>query len=387
MSARSFVESEQKLHDDAVAQTGLDDFGDADYLDGLRRVLDAYDNDAAFSESGRQTAYFSLVDILAKRLRTEKLLHERPEIGEIEIKRPIVITGLVRTGSTALHHLMGHDPERQAVEYWLGCHPQPRPPRDTWESREQYQGCVAELEAMYSMDPSLRQIHVMMADGPEECRHFLAQNFRDDFFQVTSTVPSYNDWYEATDMTSTYRRHKQLLQLIGSTEAEKQWILKYPVHMKNLETLLNIYPDARIIWTHRDPSKVLSSYISLVASFRGIFEDNVDRDEVAREQIEIWAGAAGRATELRKNYDAVQFYDLHFRDFVEDPVGAVAKIHAYFKQPFNDRSRNALEAWVESNPKGKHGAHDHSMDRVRLSREAVLERFSNYMNALGVEAE
>lgn len=382
-----FVGSETALHEAAMSQVGYDDFGDPGYREALGHVLEAYEHEARFSDEGRLRAYYAIGDLLAKRLASEKLMNAMPDLDAIEIRRPIIITGLVRTGSTALHHLLGHDPERQVIEYWLGCHPRPRPPRKEWESIAEYQRCAAEIEFMYESDPSLKKIHLMMADGAEECRHFLAQSFTDDFIQVNATVPGYNQWYEGRDLTSSYARHRRLLQLVGSPSPEKQWILKYPVHMKNLDVVLKTYPDACVIWTHRDPSQVMSSYISLVASFRGLFEDNVDRDAVGREQLEIWARGADRAVQTRASMDDSQFYDLHFQDFVSDPVASAAKMYEHFGLPFSDVSRTALQTWESSNPKGKHGKHAHSMEDVGLTRGEVLERFSNYMSAVGIEAE
>jgi len=152
----------------------------------------------------------------------------------------------------------------------------------------------------------------MKADLAEECRHLLAQSFTDDYFEVNTTLPSYVRWYEKTRHPASYQRHRALVKLIGSTSPEKRWILKYPVHMKHLADLLEVYPDACVMWTHRDPSKVLASYIDLIAGFRALFERDIDRAAIAREQVEAWASGAERAIEVRKQHDASQFLDLHF---------------------------------------------------------------------------
>jgi hypothetical protein len=291
-SPERFALAEAALHERAVAAVGHEDFGDSSYLEGLRVLLEAYDHEAKLSPVGRHLAYQGILDILTTRLRVQSRFAENPWVLETKIDRPLVICGLVRTGSTALHHLVGRDPGIQVLAYWLACHPQPCPPRETWEDHPDFQAAATELEGMYAVDPSLKAIHFMEADGPEECRHFLSQNFTDDGFEVNATVPSYVQWYEAKYLKDTYLRHRDLLKLVGSTRPDRRWVLKYPVHLKHLRALLEVYPDACIVWTHRDPTQVLSSYVSLVASFRALFEEEIDRNAIAREQLEVWARAS-----------------------------------------------------------------------------------------------
>jgi len=383
----SFTESKAALQRAAVARAGSDDFGDSYYEEGLEVVLDAYDHEARFSEVGRRIAYHGIVDILAKRLRSEQLLKQNPGVRETAIRRPIIITGLVRTGSTALHHLIGQDPAIQVIEYWLGNFPQPRPPRAEWDTHPDYQTCAKELELMYAADPELRKIHWMIPDGAEECRHFLAQSFTDDFFEVNATVPSYIRWYEGRHMTEAYERHRRLLQLVGSTSPERPWVLKYPVHMKHLAALFAVYPDACIVQTHRDPSQVLSSYISLVAGFRGIYEQDINREAIAREQLAVWANGIERGLAVRQQRDPAQFYDLHFRSFRADPVGSVRRIYEHFGLPFSEESERRLTAWTQQNPEGSTGQHEHSMSGIGLTRDAILDRFTRYMEYFDITPE
>lgn len=386
VSKLGFLESEQALHDAAIEAVGFDDFGDPSYREGLRILLDAYDREAKFKPLGRKLARDAILDILMKRLRAEKMWQDDPSVLDHAIRRPIVILGLVRTGSTALHYLMGQDPGLQVLEYWLASHPQPRPPRDRWQSHPDFQYSVAELDAMYAADPSLRAIHFMMADGPEECRHLLAQNFTDDAFEVNATVPSFSEWYQGADLTETYLRHQRLIQLIGSTDTERRWLLKYPVHMRNLGTLLDVYPDACIIQTHRDPAKVFLSYCSLMAGFRAIYEDDIDPKAMTERQLELWAAGAESAIECRRQRDPAQFYDLHFKDFVEDPIGSVKRIYAHFGQELSPEGEQRLAAWQRDNPQHKHGRHEYS-DDMGISQKRILDRFAAYMDHFQMKPE
>ena len=167
----------------------------------------------------------------------------------------------------------------------------------------------------------------------------------------------------------------------------KRWILKYPVHMKNLEALLEIYPDACVVQTHRDPTQVMSSYVSLVANFRAIYEPEIDREAIASEVLEVWAAGAEEAIRVRRGRDPAQFHDLYFRDFMADPVAAVKRIYAQFDLELSPAGERALSGHVDANPRDRHGEHRHSIQQVPIARDAILDRFGAYMNHFGIEPE
>jgi hypothetical protein len=383
-----FRDAEQALHHEAMAAVGSDDFGDPSYLEGLRVVLDAYDREAKFHPVGRQAARTNLLQLLKTRLRSQRLLKQHAATLSPAIRRPIIILGLVRTGSTALHHLLGQDPDTQTLEYWLAAHPQPRPPRAGWEQLADFQESAAEIEGMYAFDPSLRGIHLMAADLAEECRHLLAQSFADDSFEVNATVPSYTQWYENGHHAAAYGRHRELLRLIGSTAApDRRWILKYPVHMKHLRALLDVYPDACIVQTHRDPSRVLSSYVNLIAGFRAIFEPDIDRAAIAREQLEVWAAGAERAIAVRRAHDPAQFFDLYFSDFVADPIGSINRIYECFGLVLGAEAERRIRHWQASTAEGRLGTPRDALESAGISREAILDRFAAYMRHFDLRAE
>jgi hypothetical protein len=384
-----FAESEDDLHEEAARIAGWDDFGQPSYLEGLRVLLRAYDREARFNAYGRAAARQTVLDTLVKRLLAEKQWSKSPEVLQREIRAPIVICGLIRTGSTALHHLMGQDPDLRPLPYWLARQPQPCPPREQWETHPDFRAARDEIDAMYAADPSLRSVHFMTPGGPEECRHLLMQEFTDDGFEVNDHVPSYSDWYQQADMLMTYQRHRDLLKLIGGADTTRPWLLKYPVHIRFLRTFLEVYPDACIVQTHRDPLAVFASYVSLIAGFRAINEDPIDRPELARRQLELWASGLEDAISLRRKRDDSQFYDLHFRDFVADPIGSVRGIYAHFGRTLSDAGERALRAWQDDNPQHKHGRHEYTRDEseIGLTRDEILDRFGEYMDHFRIEPE
>ena len=380
----SWTKSEDALHEEAIAAVGHDDFGEQSYLEGLRRVLDAYDNEARFHEGGFDMAKYQIAHSLKQRLRTEQLWKQHPEVLDVAIERPIFITGCVRTGSTALHYLVGEDPDLQYMPWWLSSNPQPRPPRDEWEAHPDFRAAQAEMDAMFAVDPSIKAMHFTTAAGPEECRHLLAQSFTDDSYEVNATVPSYEAWYHDTRHDETYRRHKKLVQLVGSTETlGRRWLLKYPVHVRQIDCLLEVYPDACIVLTHRDPRHVMPSYTNMVATYRSLLEGEIDRPAIARSQMRGWAKAVNRAVKIRDQYGDANFYDLYFDDYVADPVGEVKKMYARFGQEMSEAGERALRAHHDANPQHKHGKHEYSDKGTGLTENEIYEAFGPYMDRVG----
>jgi len=373
------------MHAKAAESTGLDDFGDPAYRAGLRLLLESLDENRNLSAGGRAIFQGQIVNTLATRLRSEQRLKRHTEAEDVVIRRPLIITGLVRTGSTALHYLMGQDPTLQKLEYWLSAQPQPRPPRDAWAAHPDFRRAEAELAFLYETAPTLMAVHEMHADWPEECRHILAQSFTDDCFESAASLPRYVEWYHRTPHRETYHRHRRLIRLIGSTAGELRWLLKYPVHLRQLPALLEVYPDACVIQTHRDPRTVLASYTSFLAKIRAVHETEVDRDAIAREQLEGWGRAADDALAFRRERGDAQFFDLHFEDFMRDPLASVQRIYRHFDHPWTDEAEAALGRWHAAHPQGKHGVHDYAVRDFGVDESRILDRFSGYMEAHGMD--
>jgi Sulfotransferase family len=382
-----FVASADAMREAARKAVGADDFGDAAFEEGYRVLLEAYDREARLTPFGRMMVDAQLLGILKNRLVAERCWKEQPAILHQEIKQPIFILGLPRTGTTALHHLLGADPRNQVLEYWIAAAPGPRPPRDEWAGDPRFKEAVRGLKTMYYLDPHLKAIHLMTADGPEECRHLLQQNFTDDTFDCNSTIPSYSAWYGRYDMTPTYARHRDLLKLIGSTDPGRRWLLKYPVHMRNLRTVLTIYPDACFVQTHRDPGKVIPSICSLVAGWRGIYEHDPDRRAIAAWQLELWAQSLEHGMEVRREVEPSRFFDLHFREVLADPVGAARRIYDHFGLGMTDDGEARLRRWHQENPQGKHGEHRYTAADFGLTDRIMGDRFAAYVEHFGVERE
>jgi hypothetical protein len=377
----------EPLHEEATRAAGCHDFGDPAYRAGLEVLAQSYDREARLTPFGRMMIRQQILALLINRLRAERTWSRDPDILRRDIRRPLFILGLPRTGTTALHHLLGQDPEIQVLEYWLAAAPGPRPPREMWRSDPRFRQAERDLRTMYWLDPGLKAMHVMTADGAEECRHLLCQTFTDDTFECNATIPSYVRWYRARDMGASYRQHKRLLQLIGAPTPARRWLLKYPVHMGNLRRLLEVYPDACFVQTHRDPAKVIPSICSLVVGFHSLYEDDFDRRALAADQLELWASRLESGIAVRAEQPAERFFDLHFSEVRKDPMDAVRRLYDHFGFSLGDEAERRMRAHLAANPRGKHGEHVYSAEQFGLSVAAMRERFANYREHFTIEEE
>jgi hypothetical protein len=382
-----FAASEAALLEAAREATGLDDFGAGAWREAFRALLHAYDAEARLTPAGREMVRGEIGGILAARLACEAAWKRDPSLRQREVRRPLFILGLPRSGTTALHWLLAQDPANQVLEYWLAAAPRPRPPRESWEAEPDFQAARQTLAWIYETDPGLRAIHLMEADGPEECRHLFTQSFLDHTFDSNATIPGYTRWFEAQDMRPAYARHRDVLRLVGSTSPDRRWVLKYPAHLRNLDALLETYPDACLVQTHRNPARVLPSICSLVTGWRSLYEGGADPRAIGRWQLEMYGQMIDRAMAVRERSDPRQFFDFSFRELVDDPVGALARLYAHFGFELSGEAERRMRAWHGANPQGRHGGHHYTLEQFGLAEGEIAERFARYLERFAVEAE
>jgi hypothetical protein len=227
----------------------------------------------------------------------------------------------------------------------------------------------------------------MEADGPEECRHLFVQSFLDHTFDSNATIPGYTKYFEAQDMRPAYERHRDVLRLVGSTSPERRWVLKYPAHMRELHTLLAVYPDACIVQTHRDPVKVLPSVCSLVTGWRSLYEGRADAHAIGAWQLEMYASMMEHAMDVRAKANPAHFFDFDFRELTADPVAAIGRMYAHFGIEPSAEAERRMRAWHADNRQHKHGGHAYTLAQFGLVEGEIRERFARYMRRFGVAAE
>ena len=341
---RDSVGSAEDLHASATRITGLTDFGADDYSDGLAVLLESYARDADLTQLGRKVGRAFLRGALVARLLSEAAWQRYPESAAVAIERPIFVTGLPRTGTTALHRLLTADPAHQGLQLWLTEVPQPRPPRATWAADPVFCGIQAVYERHHVAHPEFMGVHYIAADQVEECWQLLRQSMRSISHECLAHLPTYSSWLREQDWTGAYRRHRRNLQLIGLPDRDRRWVLKNPSHLFALDALLAVYPDAIVIQTHRAAPTAIASVCSLAAHASAGWSTTFVGDVIGRDQLELWARGLDSFTAERARHDPARFYDVDYDDFVADPIGTAELIYDYFGLPLSDDASSAMRA-------------------------------------------
>ncbi|TSD96447.1 sulfotransferase [Gordonia rubripertincta] len=351
-AARTDVGTIEDLHASATRATGLEDFGDTDYLEPLGILLDSYRYEAGLTELGSKMFRFFLKGALVARLLSEASWKANPEHADVEITRPIFVTGLPRTGTTALHRLLAADPDHQGLEMWLAEFPQPRPSRDTWADNPVYQQIQTGFEQHHVENPEFMGLHYMDAGEVEECWQLLRQSVTSISYESLAHIPSYSRWLAEQDWTPAYLRHRKNLQLIGLNDPGKRWVLKNPSHLFALDALMAAYPDALVIQTHRAPSTIIASMCSLAEHATPGWSTTFTGDQIGQDQLELWSRGLREFSRARKKYDPAQFLDIDFADLRSDPMGTVERVYAALDTPMSDAARAAVTALDEESKSG-----------------------------------
>ncbi len=347
-----------------------------DHHEALEVLLESYRRDAGLTEAGWAKVTRRLTDALEARLRTEAAWAARPVDEDAPPKRPVFVTGLPRSGTTALHRLLTADPRHQGLELWLAAAPQPRPSREEWADHPDRQRIQDDLDRRIAANPGLNGMHFMAPDVVEECWWLDRQTFRSWSFPSTAHLPTYVDWLAQQDLTDGYLHHRRILQLIGAHEPERRWVLKNPSHLFALDALLAAYPDALVVQIHRDPVAAIASASSLTASSARGTSTTFTPDRIGPYCLDLWATGAERFRAARASYDPDLFVDVAYDELVRDPLAAVSRVYDALGEPLDDDARAAVTAADAASRSGA-GRPDHRYDLADfgLREGAIAERF------------
>jgi hypothetical protein len=375
----------------ATALTGLDDFGADDFRDGLAVLLDSYARAANLTPRGVRVARALIRGSLTARLFSESGFARHPEHAAVPVERPVFVTGLPRTGTTALHRLLTADPAHQGLELWLAEVPQPRPPRAGWPADPVFQAIQAGVQRHQVAHPEFMGVHFMAADQVEECWQLLRQSMRSISWECLAHLPAYSSWLAGQDWTAAYRRHRRNLQLIGLPEQRRRWVLKNPSHLFALPALLEVYPDALIIQTHRSPRTAIASVCSLAAQASEGWSETFRGPVLGRDQLELWARGLDLFTAARASCDPARFCDVDYEAFVADPVATMERVYGWLGLTLGGAAADAIRALVSAPPGGGTGSgaggaggrpvHRYALADFGLTGEQVDERFAGYQGA------
>ena len=361
-----------RLMQDAVARAGSDDFGSPDFIEPLRTLLDAYQREADLTLIGRIAMREDALQSLVTRLQLHADRRRYPELAGAEVRAPVFIMGLPRSGTTFLHNLLSQDPAFRAPAGWEVMYPSPPPGQQT-AGDPRIGRAQRRMQQLYWLAPEFRVIHPLDALEPQECIAITASAFASDVYPTMCDVPSYQHWLDHADLVPSYRYHRMFLQQLQAGQAGLRWLLKAPAHLFSLDALFEVYPDARIVFTHRDPLQVLPSLSSLTLVLRGAFSDRHDPAAIGREISAHWAEGIRRARHSMRVVPerAAACLEVDYDDLVADPLDVVERLYHHIGMEPGDGVLSRMQRYLQARPKDRFGKHRYSLQQFELDAEQI----------------
>jgi len=382
--------SEAGVLGEAAERTGLSDFGAEDFRQRLGVQLESVNEDEGLGAVGRISVYRDLVRYAANRLRFEDLLKRHPEILDVEIRAPIIIGGLPRSGTTHLLNLIAADTRLRSLPYWESLEPVPDAGEAPGEggADPRLVRCQEGYAQQLAMMPLLKNMHDMAPDHIHEEIELQGLDFSSYLLEWIATVPRWRDYYLAQDQTPHYAYMKRVLQALQWMRGPSRWVLKSPQHLEQLGPLRSVFPDATVVLTHRDPISVVASAATMLAYGDRVRRKRADPPAVAAywaDRVETLLRACVRD---RDQIPADQSVDVLFHEFMADDVGTVEGIYDVAKLEMTSSARAALDAFMAANPRGKHGriVYDLKGD-LGFDPAALRERFAFYFDRFPIREE
>jgi hypothetical protein len=366
----------------ARSRSRLQRFGDTTFLDPLRRLLTACHEEADLSLVGRIATRWDLVRFLSNLLRLTDEEQRAPAILQQRIDRPIFITGLPRSGTTFLHRLLLEDPENQGPRVWQTI--DPYPPKRGRDHR--VRRVSRQLRAFERLAPEFRALHPLDAESPQECSEITAHAFRSLRFDTTYRIPGYRRWLDRTGHLPAYQVHLRFLQHLQHQALNGRWVLKCPDHLFALDALRSVYPDARLVFVHRDPVKVLLSVAKLTEVLRRPFTRRLDPHEIGRQESARWLLGTQHMVEVGDDAGLPEpIHHVHYARLVADPVGTVGGLYQHFGLKLAPRVAQAISRFANALPNGGYGPRNYRFEDHGLNADAEREKFRFYVQRFAID--
>jgi hypothetical protein len=390
------VETPVELSEKAVlaaarAMSGLSDLREIGCADRLQRLLRHMDQDMALTSRGRQMALATVSDLVSQRAQLLADRERYPEIQRERIERPLIIAGSGRSGTTLLHTLLSKDPNNRVPKWWETRYTSP-PPGVSPANDPRIEKADLEIADVLVMVPALRQAHPYFDEGGQsavECEGIVALDLRSYRRTIYFRVPGTVSYDMSDDPVGLYEFHRQVLQSLQWNMPRRRWALKGVAHHTRLEALKAVYPDAIVIWLHRDPQKTVPSMMELTRLHdEGITGRPIDRRAIGRKLMEgqLSMLEAGMASPMIGHPDV---FCLRYADFHADPVGQIESIYARYELPFDATTAAAMQNWLDDpqNKGDRYGKFHYSLESFGISREELEERVSAYRDRFGIPFE
>lgn len=387
----------------AKKETQLDDFGEPGFCAPLTQLVDSLKSEAQLNFVGTHLSKSMLVDLLCERLRAREYINKYPEALSERINRPLFVIGIPRSGTSFLFNLLCQDTNSSWIKYWELYTPpvsliQTEPLDQAAAEQALIEKCSQDLANKKRLMPQLDKIHAIDALGPYECFHLLEREFVCHTFGLYADVPTYierieSDWLTADTSTSTslYRRYYQQIQVIKHLRGQRlkaqdcdvHWVFKSPVHLWSMDQISHVIPEASFVHIHRDPLSVIPSICSFIALGRAVLSDRVDLHQIGKRALDRWAKSINRALDIRRENSDLKIIDVHYRQFVKDPIGAVRTIYDRLEYNFSPELNDCLAQYIaNSRQSGRGQKHRYSLQQFGLTEAEVRDSFQNYYQFL-----
>jgi hypothetical protein len=377
--------------DSARRWTKLSDWGDERFQEPLGVLLESLEDDAQLNSLGRLLIRINCIHFVSNRLRVQRFLKDHPEVLAEPVRRPVFVVGLPRTGTTLLHNLLCQDRGGRPLLFWEAL--QPAPDSDGASVQRDRRRLNAQ-RFVTLVDhwgaPAMKTVHPLNAYGPEECTFMLFNTFVTPAFFLFGPVRGYIDWLHSRGrelLICCYEQFRNYLQVLQWRGDNAHWVLKSPAHSFGLEALLSVFPDARVVQTHRDMNKVAPSACSLFAITQGLYSDDVDPRRLGHEVLQLLGRDLLDRASNAKRRNPTRVFDIHYRSLVADPVGTVSSIYDFFGSDLDEGMEQRMSRWLAKNPVHKHGVHHYDLEQFGLTRADVDRAFGPYPEQVAIDRE
>jgi hypothetical protein len=372
----------------ACDRAGLDDFGGESWREGLGLLIDTVESAPGVNPGGREYVYGQFVDALWNRLRVVGYCRSHPEVADETIERPLVVLGLPRTGTSLASYLLDQDSQRRSLLTWEAEDSVPPSTPASLRTDPRCQKKKAELDVLAAglKAANIPMVHWDEADGPTECMFVQSQNFKAYLWEAFMPTDAYANWLLGTDMTSTYAYERMVLQMLQS-RAPGVWSLKMPSHAVHIEALLAAFPDARIVWAHRDPFKATASFLRLNYLSRAVLGAQVDADVIVPNVLRQLAEHVRRPLSTRRRIGDGRFFDLHYAELMRDPIGVMRSLYEWAGDKLTAPTERAMRLWLDEHPQDRFGVAPYSLEGSGVTSADLEPIFDEYLSAFDVELE
>jgi hypothetical protein len=369
----------EALHEQAAAQTGLSDFGNQDYRERMVVLLEAFNELPRMTPFGRTYAFSLMLTFLKGRLRVIDHLKRHPEIFDVDIEAPMVIAGLPRTGTTHLHSLLAADPALRSLPYWEAQEPLPAPGEEgTIEPRRQRTGDA--LNISNTLMPYFTLMHDMTIDHIHEDIGLMVQDFSSGFFTTLTHLPRWSDYLRDNDQTPGYQFLRMMLQVLQHQDGyDRRWVLKSPQHLEQFIPILNVFPDATFIVTHRDPVDVAVSMATMMTYTMRMSVDEVDVNTVAEYWITRIDEMLSACMRDHDQLPAERTIDVRFDEFMADDLAMVQRVWDVAAYAPSLESKKAVAGYMSGHQRGRLGRVEYHAEDLGLDKEDLRRRFAPYV--------